>query len=238
MVEAVRSLLATTDHPTLEVVVVYDEPTPTAVLDELREIAGDRLTLVPLRRGPFNYSRKMNLGVLHARGDHLVLLNDDLEAISEGWLEQLVAPLLEPDVGMTGGKLYFSNDTIQHAGHAYTGKNYKHPFMLRAAGLLRAVRRADRQPRGVRRDRGLRRACAARSSWRSAASPRRCPSTSTTWTCPTRSAGKGYRIVWIANVEMYHFESRTRQRVVEGWEKDLTVERWGMPRHDQYLPEA
>ena len=48
----------------------------------------------------------------------------------------------------------------------------------------------------------------------------------------------GYRIVWLANVEMYHFESRTRQRIVEGWEKDRAVERWGMPRHDQYFPEA
>ena len=65
VVEAVRSLLATTDHPTLEVVVVYDDPTPAAVLDELRELAGDRLTLVPFTE-PFNYSRKMNLGVLHA----------------------------------------------------------------------------------------------------------------------------------------------------------------------------
>ena len=83
VVEAVESLLDHTEHDNLEVVVVYDEPTPPHVLDELREIAGDRLVLVPFDE-PFNYSRKMNLGVLHATGDRLVLLNDDVEARPTG----------------------------------------------------------------------------------------------------------------------------------------------------------
>ena len=45
VVEAVRSLLDRTAHDNLEIVVVYDEPTPPEVLDELREVAGDKLTL-------------------------------------------------------------------------------------------------------------------------------------------------------------------------------------------------
>ena len=65
VVEAVRSLLATTDHANLEVVVVYDDAHARRVLEQLREVAGDRLILVPFAE-PFNFSRKMNLGVLHA----------------------------------------------------------------------------------------------------------------------------------------------------------------------------
>ena len=236
VVEAVRSLLATTDHPTLEVVIVYDEPTPASVLDELREIAGDKLTLVRFTE-EFNYSRKMNLGVLHARGDHLVLLNDDLEAISEGWLEQLVAPLLEPDVGMTGGKLYFSNNTIQHAGHAYTGKNYKHPFIYqpRASYGPFGALILNREVSGVTAAcSALRRAVFMEIGGFSETLPLNFNDVDLSY----KVRRKGYRIVWIANVEMFHFESRTRQRIVEGWEKDRAVERWGMPRHDQYLPEA
>ena len=61
VVEAVRSLLATTDHPTSRSSSCTTTPTPAAVLDELREVAGDRLTLVRFAE-PFNYSRKMNLG--------------------------------------------------------------------------------------------------------------------------------------------------------------------------------
>ena len=71
----------------------------------------------------------MNLGALHATGDRFVLLNDDMEVISDRWLENLVAPLDEPDVGMTGAKLFFSSDTIQHAGHCYDKGQYLHAFL-------------------------------------------------------------------------------------------------------------
>jgi GT2 family glycosyltransferase len=47
----------------------------------------------------------MNLGAVAATGERLVLLNDDVEVISERWLENLVAPLDDPRVGMTGAKL-------------------------------------------------------------------------------------------------------------------------------------
>jgi glycosyltransferase involved in cell wall biosynthesis len=85
VVEAVRSLLERTSHDDLEVVVVYDDPTPPEVLTELREVAGDKLVLVRFTR-PFNYSEKMNIGCLRASGDRLVFLNDDVEVISDGWL--------------------------------------------------------------------------------------------------------------------------------------------------------
>ncbi len=57
VVEAVRSLLARTGHQNLEIVVVHDASTPEAVLDELRELAGDRLVPVVYDE-PFNFSRR------------------------------------------------------------------------------------------------------------------------------------------------------------------------------------
>ena len=83
VVEAVRSLLDRTAHDNLEIVVVYDDPTPPEVLAELREVAGDKLALERFTR-PFNYSEKMNVGCLRASGDRLVFLNDDVEVISQG----------------------------------------------------------------------------------------------------------------------------------------------------------
>jgi glycosyltransferase involved in cell wall biosynthesis len=235
VVEAVRSFLAATDHPAVEVVVVYDEPTPPDVLDALRDIAGDRLTLVPFS-GPFNYSRKMNLGVLHSRGRFLVLLNDDMEAITHGWLEQLVAPLLEPDVGMTGAKLYFGNDTVQHAGHAYARKNYKHPFIFEPRGSFGPFGALvlNREASGVTAAcAGIRRDVFMEVGGFCEALPLNFNDVDLS--CKVRRSGR--RIVWLANVEAYHFESRSRLRVVEAWEKDLTVDRWGMPRHDELLPQ-
>ena len=44
------------------------------------------------------------------------------------------------------------------------------------------------------------------------------------------------RLLWLGEVELYHFESRTRERVVHSREYDFVTRRWGIPRHDSYLP--
>ena len=129
VVEAVRSLLARTEHQDVEVVVVHDAPRRPRCSSELREFAGDRLVLVPFAK-PFNFSREDEPRGLHATGDRLVLLNDDVEVISERWLEHLVAPLDEPDVGHDRGQALLRRHTVQHAGHAYAGGHYRHPFRI------------------------------------------------------------------------------------------------------------
>ncbi|MCO5323735.1 MAG: glycosyltransferase [Nocardioidaceae bacterium] len=112
IVDSVRSLVARTNHANLEIVVVYDEPTPKAVLEELRKIAGRKLVLVAFKE-KFNFSKKMNLGVLASRGERLIFLNDDVEVRTQNWVEELLAPLEEPDVGMTGAMLLLRVSTIQ-----------------------------------------------------------------------------------------------------------------------------
>jgi len=234
VVEAVRSLLERTSHDNLEVVVVYDEPTPPEVLTELREVAGDKLALVRFTR-PFNYSEKMNVGCLRASGDRLVFLNDDVEVISDGWLEQLVAPLNEPDVGLTGARLYFSDATVQHAGHAYAGGHYLHPY--------RDLPRESYGPFGAliinREASGVTAACAAmrRETFVeiggfSEALPANFNDVDLCY--KVRLAGQ--RIVYVASVELYHFESRTRERAVHDWERNLVRSRWGIPLDDPYVP--
>ena len=47
---------------------------------------------------------------------------------------------------------------------------------------------------------------------------------------------EGYRIVWVANCEAYHFESRTRINKVESWEKEIAVRRWGWPTTTASFP--
>ena len=50
-------------------------------------------------------------------------------------------------------------------------------------------------------------------------------------------AGAGYRILWMTHSALFHFESRSRERVVHQWEVDKIVERWGTPGRDRYLPD-
>ncbi|WP_127480264.1 glycosyltransferase family 2 protein [Nocardioides pantholopis] len=235
VVDAVRSMLEHTEHENLEVIVVYDPPTPEAVLVELREIAGERLVLVPFSR-PFVHGEKMNIGVLHSTGDRIVLLNDDIEIISDRWLEELVAPLDEPDVGMTGAKLYFSNSTVQHAGHAYAYGHYFHPFYRspRSGHDVPAPLLINREVSGVTA------ACSAmrrETYFEVGGFTEQLPTHFNDVDLCYKVRSTGRRIVWMANVELYHFESVSRGRdPVPAAEWRWCLARWGKPGADPYLP--
>lgn len=234
VVEAVRSALAMTDHENLEVVVVYDAPTPPEVLDELRDVAGDRLLLVPFT-GPFNFSEKINVGVVHSSGELVVLLNDDVQVITHGWLENLLAPLDDPRVGMTGAKLYFSDGTVQHAGHRYVDGEFTHPYTGTfhtdpgRLGDLVVSREAS----------GVTAACSALRRTDFDRIGGLCESLPVNFNDVDLSykvRHAGLDIVWVANCELYHFESRTRPRTIHPWEHLDTMARWGEPGTDAYLP--
>ena len=232
--ETVRSALARTDHDNVEIVVVHDSPTPAAVLDRLREIAGHKLVLKEFTK-PFNFSEKCNVGALQATGERLVFLNDDVEVISDRWLENLVGPLEEPDVGLTGAKLNFSDSSIQHACHGYWGKHYHHPFRFRT--------REDPGPFGelvVNREvTGVTAACAAirREVFLGIGGfTEALPSNFNDVDFCYKVSHHGYRTVWVANCELFHFESQTRDGTVQAWERHFVVRRWGIPDEDLYTP--
>ncbi|HUU76204.1 MAG TPA: glycosyltransferase [Methanoregulaceae archaeon] len=65
---------------------------------------------------PFNYSEINNYAVRFARGDYLILLNNDVEIITTNWIETLLEHAQRDEVGVVGGKLYYPDGTVQHAG--------------------------------------------------------------------------------------------------------------------------
>jgi O-antigen biosynthesis protein len=65
---------------------------------------------------PFNYAAVNNFAAQQARGELVLFLNNDIEAINPDWLEELVKLAIQPGVGAVGAKLYYADDTIQHAG--------------------------------------------------------------------------------------------------------------------------
>ena len=66
--------------------------------------------------GEFNYSQIINFGVEHAKGDYLLLLNNDTEVISPDFIEEMMSYLQRSDAGVVGAKLYFADHLVQHAG--------------------------------------------------------------------------------------------------------------------------
>ena len=65
---------------------------------------------------PFNFSKINNYAVTLAKGEHIVLLNNDTEVIMPEWLESLLEHSQRPEVGAVGAKLIYQDNTIQHAG--------------------------------------------------------------------------------------------------------------------------
>ncbi len=64
----------------------------------------------------FNYSAINNFGAAYAKGEFFVLLNNDIEIITKNWLEEMLGNCQRPEVGIVGARLYYPDNTIQHAG--------------------------------------------------------------------------------------------------------------------------
>jgi GT2 family glycosyltransferase len=220
----VRSIVEKSTYENYEIVVVADDSTPVEAIEELRAIAGERLRLVDYDR-PFSFSAKVNVGAVRSEGEHLLLLNDDMEVATPDWIERMVMYSGLPEVGAVGGRLLWEDGRLQHVvvrfdhglpGHLYRGfpgdyKGYGNDVRiaqnsLAVTGACLMTRRELFEQLG-----GL----------------------STTLPvnyndidyCLKLVAG-GRRVVYDPDLVMYHFESSSRSSDVEEWEEDLLKERW------------
>ncbi|RJQ28237.1 MAG: glycosyltransferase family 2 protein [Peptococcaceae bacterium] len=65
---------------------------------------------------PFNFAAINNFAAGEARGDYLLFLNNDVEVITPGWLEEMLGHAQRPEAGAVGAKLLYPDATVQHAG--------------------------------------------------------------------------------------------------------------------------
>lgn len=111
------SVWAKTTYPNYEVVVVENnsqEPETFQFYKEM-EAAHENFKLLIWKDG-FNYAAINNFAVSACTGEYLLFLNNDIEVISEEWIEEMLGYCQQPEVGAVGAKLYFPDDTVQHAG--------------------------------------------------------------------------------------------------------------------------
>ena len=110
------SLVSKTAYRNFEVIVVDNgsrDKETTRYLAELQSSGQARILRVD---EPFNYSRLNNLAVSEARGDYIVLLNDDLEIVDPQWLSEMLAHACRPEIGAVGALLRYPDGRIQHGG--------------------------------------------------------------------------------------------------------------------------
>lgn len=114
-----RSLYANAGYDRFEVIVIENnstDPATFAFYDALEQSRRYPNLRVVRYEGSFNFSAVNNFGARFAKGEHLLLLNNDIEVLSPDFLRELLSYSQRPDVGAVGAKLYYPDDTIQHAG--------------------------------------------------------------------------------------------------------------------------
>ncbi len=110
------AVLRRTDYPAVELIIVDNDSREARTASLLATLkADDRVRVLPYG-GAFNWSAMNNAAAAEARGEVLVLLNNDIDVIDPGWLTELVALALRPEVGAAGAKLLYPDGTVQHAG--------------------------------------------------------------------------------------------------------------------------
>ena len=190
----------------------------------------------------FNYSYLNNEAVKISKGDFIVLLNNDIELISGDWLEKMLGYAQQPHIGAVGAKLIFEDNTIQHAGiimgkgglagHAHYGKDknfISHQFELKipydysacTAACLMVEKKKYKEVNGLEEK--------LKVAFNDV-------------DFNLKLLEKGYNNIFLPNVMLYHYESKSRgldttpekqKRFVQEW--SFITNKWDKYiKHDKY----
>ena len=247
-----RSIVETSTYENYEIVCVCDGGIEPGLFERLRRIAGDRLRIVPFEE-PFNFSAKVNRGVVHSSGGRVLLLNDDMEVVTPDWIERMVMYLELEQLGAVGARLITEDGRPQHVGilfenggypgHIYHGfspgfRGYSNNVLVAqnylavTAACLMTTREAFDEVGGF---------------------STLFPNNYNDMDFCLKLRTTGRRVAYDPDTILYHFESSSRDSEVTDWEKQQLLDRWlplttvdpstnpalrhGLPRLGSYLAE-
>lgn len=210
--KCISSICEKTSYPNYEILIIENnshEEETFAYYKKLSRCEHIRVLYYP-EYELFNYSRLNNFGVRYAKGEILLLLNNDVEVLSRHWLEEMLMYAQQPEIGAVGAMLYYPDDTVQHAGvgigiggiaghlHKYFARN-SHGYMGRmhyaqnvgavTGACLMLRREVYDQTHGLNEEFAV--------------------AFNDVDLC-MRIRSAGYRIVFTPYAELYHYESKSR----------------------------
>ncbi len=113
----IQSIIKQTTYTNYEIIIIENNSTEKSTFDFYDEIQKQKnIKVIQYPEKEFNYSKIINYGVKNADGEYVLQLNNDTELITPNWLEQFIGFAQRNDVGVVGSKLYYPDNTIQHAG--------------------------------------------------------------------------------------------------------------------------
>jgi glycosyltransferase involved in cell wall biosynthesis len=112
------SIFEKTDYKNFEIIIAdngSEKDETLELFENYQQRYGDQVKVVRLDM-PFNFSRINNLAVEASDGKYLLFLNNDIKVITQGWMGKMVSMAQQERIGAVGAKLYYPDNTIQHAG--------------------------------------------------------------------------------------------------------------------------
>ena len=114
--QCIESIIKKTTYTNYEIIILDNQSSCPKTISYLRSISSNPHTTIYSWNHEFNYSAINNFGATLANGSILGLMNNDIEIINDDWLEEMVSHAYRDDIGCVGAKLYYPDETIQHAG--------------------------------------------------------------------------------------------------------------------------
>lgn len=114
--QCIHSILSKTAYAPIEVIIVNNGSADPETIDYLKTVQEHDKVRVVNYDGEFNYSAINNFAIHQSKGEIIGLVNNDIVVINSDWLGELVSHAVRPEVGAVGAKLYYPNNTVQHAG--------------------------------------------------------------------------------------------------------------------------
>lgn len=204
------SIQKTSSYRNYEIIIIENNSTEQETFEYYNEIDGrDGVRVVYWKEG-FNYSALNNFGFTFAKGDYILCLNNDITVITPDWLERMIGQCQRQEVGIVGARLYYPDDTIQHAGvivgiGGVAGALFVGMPRERSGYLRKAILQQDLS--------AVTAACMMvdRHAWEAVGGfeEKLAVAFNDIDFC-LRIRQKGYLVVYEPNAEMYHYESKSR----------------------------
>lgn len=113
--QCLKSIEEHTDYENYEIIIIENNSTEKETFEYYKQIRNPKIRVIEWK-DEFNYSAINNYGVRNAKGEYLLFLNNDIEVIHSDWLREMLSNCQREEVGAVGAKLYYPDNTVQHAG--------------------------------------------------------------------------------------------------------------------------